>query len=128
MSALVFRRASLLTAFFEPVKTTGKFTAEFPFTERLGVPVTFLPGRTLLLEADPSVAYEQAVADFARQSISNNSTVYVFTAKGSPIFNALQKINGVRFYILSTKVSYPKPEEERAFPDTHTKQRPSGDT
>lgn len=111
ISALVFRRASLLTAFFEPVRPTGKFTAEFPFTERLGVPATFLPGRTLLLETDPSVAYEQVVTDFARQSISNNSTVYVFTGKGSPIFNALQKTVGVRFYILSTKVSYPKPEE-----------------
>ena len=111
VSALVFRRASLLTAFFEPVRPTGRFTAEFPFTERLGVPATFLPGRTFLLETDPSVAFEQVVTDFARQSISNNSTVYVFTGKGSPIFNALQRTSGVRFYILSTKVSYPKPEE-----------------
>jgi len=111
VSALVFRRASLLTAFFEPVRPTGKFTAEFPFTEHLGVPATFLPGRTLLLETDPSVAFEQVVTDFARQSLSNNSTVYVFTGKGSPIFNALQKVSGVRFYILSTKVAYPKPEE-----------------
>ena len=107
----MFRRASLLTAFFEPVRPTGKTTAEFPFTERLGVPATFLPGRSLLLETDPSVPYEQAVTDYARQSISNNHTVYVFTAKGSPIFNSLQKTAGVRFYILSAKVSYPKPEE-----------------
>ncbi|HUI86429.1 MAG TPA: hypothetical protein VLY21_04665 [Nitrososphaerales archaeon] len=111
ISALVFRRASLLTAFFEPVRPTGKTTAEFPFTERLGVPSTFLPGRSLLLETDPSVPYEQAVTDYARQSISTTHTVYVFTAKGSPIFNALQKMPGVRFYILSAKVSYPKPEE-----------------
>ncbi|MDA4115523.1 MAG: hypothetical protein OK442_03075 [Thaumarchaeota archaeon] len=111
VSALVFRRASLLTAFFEPVRPTGKTTAEFPFTERLGVPATFLPGRSLLLETDPSVPYEQAVTDYARQSISNTHTVYVFTAKGSPVFNALQKTPGVRFYIMSAKVSYPKPEE-----------------
>jgi hypothetical protein len=111
ISALVFRRASLLTAFFEPVRPTVTKTAEFPFTERLGVPSDFLSGRSLLLETDPSVAYEQVVTDFARQSISNTSTVYVFTAKGSPIFNALNKTAGVRFYILSTKVSYPKPEE-----------------
>ncbi|MGH9918987.1 MAG: hypothetical protein ACRD6W_08990, partial [Nitrososphaerales archaeon] len=111
VSALVFRRASLLTAFFEPVRPTGETTAEFPFTERLGVPAAFLPGRSLLLETDPSVPYEQAVTDYARQSISNTNTVYVFTAKGSPIFNALQKMQGVRFYILSAKVSYPKPEE-----------------
>jgi hypothetical protein len=111
ISALVFRRASLLTAFFEPVRQTGKFTAEFPFTERLGVEATFLQGRSMLLEADPSVPYEQVVADFARQSISNNHTVYVFTAKGSPIYNSLHKTAGVRFYILSAKVSYPKPED-----------------
>ena len=112
VTAFIFRRASLLTAFFEPVRVTGKVgTAEFPFTQRLGVPATFLQGRTLLLETDPSVPYEQVVTDFARQSLSNNNTVYVFTAKGSPIYNALHATGGVRFYILSSKVSYPKPEE-----------------
>jgi hypothetical protein len=111
VTAFVFRRASLLTAFFEPVRPTGKFAAEFPFTDRLGVQATFLQGRTFLLETDPSIPYEQVVSDFARQSVSNNNTVYVFTAKGSPIYNALHNTTGVRFYILSAKVSYPKPEE-----------------
>ena len=111
ISAFVFRRASLLTAFFEPVRPTGRAIAEFPFTERLGVPTAFIQARSLLLEADPSVPYEQAVGDLARQSVSTNSTVYVFTAKGSPIFNALHGTPGVRFYILSAKVTYPKPEE-----------------
>jgi hypothetical protein len=110
-TALIFRRASLLTAFFEPVKPTGKFTAEFPFTQRLGVADSFLQGRTFLLETDPSIPYEQIVTDFARQSLSTIYTVYVFTAKGSPIYIALSKVDGVRFYILSSKVSYPKPEE-----------------
>ena len=91
---------------------TGKAAAaEFPFTQRLGVPAAFIQGRTLLLETDPSVPYEQVVMDFARQSLSNNNTIYVFTAKGSPIYNALHMTGGVRFYILSSKVSYPKPEE-----------------
>lgn len=111
VTALVFRRASLLTAFFEPVRPTGRFAAEFPFTDRLAVPSAFLQGRTFLLETDPSIPYEQVVSDYARQSVSTNSTVYVFTAKGSPIFNALHKSPGVRFYILSAKVTYPKPEE-----------------
>lgn len=112
VSALVFRRASLLTAFFEPVRPSGKVAAEFTFTERLGVGATFLQGRSLLLETDPSAAYEQVVTDFARQSISNNHTVYVFTAKGSPIYNALTKLAQVRFYIFTAKVTYPKPEED----------------
>ena len=110
-TALIFRRASLLTAFFEPIRPTGKLTAEFPFTQRLGVANTYIQGRTFLLETDPSIAYEQVVTDFARQSLSTNHVVFVFTAKGSPIYNSLHKIDGVRFYILSSKVSYPKPEE-----------------
>ena len=112
ISAVVFRRASLLTAFFEPVRPTFKVEAEFPFTERLGVEDNFLTGRTLLLETDPAVTYEQAVSDWTRQSLSTGHTVYVFTSKGSPIYNALRKIAGVRFYILSAKVTYPKPEED----------------
>jgi hypothetical protein len=112
ISAVVFRRASLLTAFFEPVRPTAKVTAEFPFTERLGVEDTFLTGRTLLLEADPAVPYEQVASDFARQCLSTGYTPYVFTSKGSPIYNALRKIGGVRFYILSAKVTYPKPEDD----------------
>jgi hypothetical protein len=112
ISAVVFRRASLLTAFFEPVRPTAKVTAEFPFTERLGVEDTFLNGRTLLLEADPAVPYEQVASDFARQCLSTGYTPYVFTSKGSPIYNALRKIGGVRFYVLSAKVTYPKPEDD----------------
>ena len=111
ISALVFRRASLLTAFFEPIRPTGRVAAEFPFTDRLGVEGTFLNGRTFLFETDPSIAYEQVATDFARQALSTGHTVYAFTAKGSPIFNALRPINGVRFYILSARVTYPKPEE-----------------
>jgi hypothetical protein len=110
-TALVFRRASLLTAFFEPIRQVSKTAAEFPFTERLGVPNTFFQARAFLLETDPSIPYEQVVTDFARQSLSTNHTVYVFSAKGSPIYNVLRKVDGVRFYILSSKVSYPKPEE-----------------
>jgi hypothetical protein len=112
ISAVVFRRASLLTAFFEPVRPTAKVTAEFPFTERLGVENGFLSGRTLLLEADPAVPYEQVASDYARQSLSTGHTLYVFTSKGSPIYNSLRRVPGVRFYIFSAKVTYPKPEED----------------
>jgi hypothetical protein len=110
-TAFLFRRASLLTAFFEPVRGTRGIAAEFPFTDLLGVPGAFMQGRTFLLETDPSVPYEQIVTDFSRQCISNNNTVYVFTAKGSPVYNALHTMEGVRFYILSARVSYPKPED-----------------
>lgn len=112
VTAIVFRRASLLTSFFQPVaRSESGMVREYPFTERLSVPNTFLEGRTLLLEEDPSAPYEQLVSDFAKQFISNDHTVYVFTAKASPVYSALQKTAGIRFYLLSSKVAYPKPDE-----------------
>jgi hypothetical protein len=112
-TAVVFRRASLLTSFFEPVKPTAtQVSAGSPFTDRLGMQPAFLKGRSFLLEIDPSVPYEQLVSDFATQCLSSKMMVYVFSAKGNPVYDALNKISGLRFYILSSKVSYPKPDEQ----------------
>ena len=65
-----------------------------------------------LLEVDSSLAYEQVVVDFAVELSSNNLPVYAFTSKGSPVYNALNRVPGVRFYILSGKVSYPRPDDQ----------------
>jgi len=111
-TAVVFRRASLLTSFFEPVKQTGPVSEGTPFTDRLGLPDDFLKERSFLLEINPSVPYEQVVADFAKQCLSKKMMVYVFSAKGNPVYNSLSKISGLRFYILSSKVSYPKPDDQ----------------
>ncbi|MDG6967812.1 MAG: hypothetical protein JRM86_02200 [Nitrososphaerota archaeon] len=113
VTAFVFRRASLLTSFFEPVATLGVSApaGATPFTRRLGMPDHYIDGRAILLEADPSVPYEQLILDYASQGVSEGLGTYVFTRKGSPVYNSLRKTAGVRFYMLSTKVSYPKPEE-----------------
>jgi hypothetical protein len=63
---------------------------------------------TMSLEADPSVNYERAVKDFALAMIASGRLVFVFTSKGSPVYNLLKEIPGLRFFILSES-SYPKP-------------------
>jgi hypothetical protein len=63
------------------------------------------------MEINPSANYEQVITDFANEMLSNNSAVFTFTSKGSPIYNSLSKIEGVRFYVLTNTVSYPRPTE-----------------
>jgi len=112
VTALVFRRASLLTGFFEPTRTEKASPATYPFSTRLGISGGGIRDINSLLEVDSSLAYEQVVSDFAVELGSINYQVYAFTSKGSPVFYALSKVPGVRFYILSGKVSYPRPEDQ----------------
>ena len=112
VTALVFRRASLLTGFFEPTRAKQPGAATYPFSSRLGSGPGVIREAKALLEVDSSLAYEQVVVDFAVELSSNNLPVYAFTSKGSPVYNALSKVPGVRFYILSGKVSYPRPDDQ----------------
>jgi hypothetical protein len=66
-------------------------------------------GNPALLEVDASTNFERAVREFATEKTSQGGLVYAFTSKGSPVNNALTSMVGVRFYLLSSKVSYPKP-------------------
>jgi hypothetical protein len=112
ITALVFRRASLLTGFFVPARPTAAVSEVHPFTERLATPTKALEGRTLLLEANPSLSYEQAVVDFVVEFLSRGHLVYIFSSKGNPVYEALSRVEGLRFYIFSTKVTYPKPGDQ----------------
>jgi len=112
VTALVFRRASLLTGFFEPTRARQPGAATYPFSSRLGREPGVVREAKTLLEVDSSLAYEQVIVDFAVELSSNNIPVYAFTSKGSPVYNALTRVPGVRFYILSGRVSYPRPDDQ----------------
>jgi hypothetical protein len=107
-TATIFRRASLLSGFFGPVSGAQINTPVFPLSQSLGIQSSTLIGRTFLFELDPSHNYEQVIDDFAVEMLSNKSLVFVFTSKRSPIYNSLSRIKGVRFYTLSSAVSYPR--------------------
>lgn len=115
ITATIFRRASLLSGFFGPISGAKINTPVFPLSQSLGIGAASLIGRTFLFEIDPSYNYEHVVDDFAVELLSNKAYVYVFTSKRSPIYNSLSKEKGVRFYTLTSSVSYPRasdnPEE-----------------
>ncbi|MDA4131331.1 MAG: hypothetical protein OK457_11220 [Thaumarchaeota archaeon] len=110
VTATIFRRASLLSGFFGPlsalqIKTS---TPTFPFSNSLKQDPQTLIGKTFLFLTDPSTSYEKVVDDLAVELLSNKSYAFVFTSKRSPIQNSLSKVKGVRYYILTSTVSYPR--------------------
>ncbi len=108
ITATIFRRASLLSGFFGPVSALQINAPTFPLSQSLNIPSSSLVGRTFLFELDPSYNYEQVIDDFAIEMLSNKALVFAFTSKRSPIYNSLSKVKGVRFYTLSSSVSYPR--------------------
>jgi len=110
--ATQFRRTSVLTGMFEPVQQGQPFKETYPFTSRLGMPQDSLRGRNFLLEADSPTTCAPTVADLAIELLSSGYVVYVFTSKGSPLYTSLSSIPAVRFLLLSSSASYPKPGEE----------------
>lgn len=108
ITATIFRRASLLSGFFGPIPGSQINTPIFPLSQSMGIPSSSLIGRTFLFEIDPSFSYELVVDDFAIEMLSNKALVFAFTSKRSPIYNSLSRIKGVRFYTLTSSVSYPK--------------------
>jgi hypothetical protein len=113
VTAIIFRKASTLAGFFD-AKVHDKIqdqAASYPFSRRMGVDSTYLEGKSFLVEIEPSNPYEGMVRDFVMECLSQNRLVFVFTSKGSPVYKALAKNADVKFYILSTDVSYPKPTD-----------------
>jgi hypothetical protein len=111
-SALTFRRATVLSGFFAPIvipSTQPRPIDQRLFSRRIGLDPTRLISKNMLIEVDPVGNYEQAVRDFALEFTSEGYVVFAFTSKGSPVYNALSPIQGVRFYTLTGKVSYARP-------------------
>ena len=109
VAASVFRRATLLSTFFEPIAAVPR--APSPAATR-GAGARLSPAVPLLIEVDPGTNYESAVEGYASEMASAGSQVFVFTSRGSPVHNGLSTVHGVRFFILTSKVSYPRPSEQ----------------
>lgn len=110
ITATIFRRASLLSGFFGPMPNLPSKTSApaYPFSSELKIDPQTLIGRTFLFLTDPSTPYEKVVDDLAVELLSNKCYAFVFTSKRSPIQTSLQKVKGVRYYILTSTVSYPR--------------------
>lgn len=111
-TASTFRRATLLSAFFQPgIAAAGIAPPATTFSGRVGLTTQAALGRVFLLEADSSSNFEEPIKDLANELGSNQRVVFAFTAAGSPIYSALTGMTNVRFFTMTRKVSYPRPGE-----------------
>lgn len=113
-SAAIFRRATVLAGFFEHVPVTSVVArpqAE-AFASSLGLERAAALGKSYLLEVDPAARYETVLKNFALELISGNHPVFAFTSRGSPVYSGLEAIPEAKFYLLTSRVSYPKPTEK----------------
>jgi hypothetical protein len=111
-TAATFRRATMLSAFFQPgVAAAGIAPPASTFSGRLGLTSEAMLGKVFLLEVDSSSNFEEPVRDLANELGANQRVLYAFTAGGSPIHSALAGMANVRFFTMTRKVSYPKPGE-----------------
>ncbi len=113
-TAATFRRATLLSAFFQRgIAPAGIAPPSTTFSGRLGLRTDEVVGKIYLLEVDPSSKFEEPIKDLANELGSTQRVLFAFTAAGSPVYGALTGIPNVRFFTMTRKVSYPK-EGERA--------------
>jgi hypothetical protein len=112
-TAATFRRATLLSAFFQPgIAPTPTAPPATTFSGRLGLKPEDSAGRVYLLEVDSSSKFEDPVRDLANELGSTQQVLYAFTAAGSPVYSALSGTANVRFFTMTRKVSYPKQGEK----------------
>ncbi len=112
VTAIIFRKASTLAGFFESKQDSLTVSVSYPFSKQLGVESSYLQGKSFLLEVNPSVSYEKTVRDFAQEFLSTKSFVFVFTSRGSPVYKSLSQVPDIKFYIVTTDVSYPRPTDK----------------
>lgn len=112
-TAATFRRATLLSAFFQPgIAPAPSLSTATAFSGRLGLKTEDIIGQEFLMEADPSSKFEDSIRDFVNELGSRQHVVFAFTAGGSPVHQALSGSGNVRFFTMTRKVSYPKPGEK----------------
>jgi hypothetical protein len=112
-TAATFRRATLLSSFFQPgTAVAGIAPPATSFSGRLGRDTDGTLGRVFLLEVDSASKFEEPIKDFANELGSRQQLVFAFAAAGSPVHNTLEGMPNVRFFTMTRKVSYPKPGDK----------------
>ncbi|MDG6998542.1 MAG: hypothetical protein JRN15_05435 [Nitrososphaerota archaeon] len=71
----------------------------------IGEDLSFIHGRSFLLEIDPSTAYERSVSSFTDELSKAGSTIFVCTHRSSPVYKFLSS-EKFRFFLSTDTVSY----------------------
>src|SRR2546422_624189 len=82
------------------------------FSRTVGLSHDEIAGQKILLEYDPLSGYEKILRTLATEAASNFERVILFTRKDSPIHSAMEDEPGLKMFVLTSRVSYPKVESE----------------
>jgi hypothetical protein len=82
------------------------------FSRTVGLSHDEVAGRKILLEYDPLSGYEKILRTLATEAASNFERVILFTRKDSPVYSAMEDELGLKMFVLTSRVSYPKVESE----------------
>jgi hypothetical protein len=82
------------------------------FSRTVGLSHDEIAGQKILLEYDPLSGYEKILRTLATEAASNFERVILFTRKDSPIHSAMENELGLKMFVLTSRVSYPKIESE----------------
>ncbi len=97
--------------FVFPVAPTTP-TQSHLFSKMLGINHQQMTGRKILFEFDPTSCFEEAIQDFATESLANVEPIFVFTPSTGPIHSYLAKQSTIKFFLTSIVVSIPKSKSE----------------
>ncbi len=82
------------------------------FSKTVGVSHEEIAGRKLLLEFDPQGDSDRIFKSVFVESASNFQRTVVFTRKGRPVYSMAQRQPAAKVFVLTSRVSYPKVENE----------------
>jgi len=82
------------------------------FSRTIGLPHEEIAGRKLLLEFDPQDDSDLIFKSVFAESASNFQRTVVFTRKGRPVYTMAQRQPAAKVFVLTSRVSYPKVENE----------------
>ncbi len=82
------------------------------FSRTVGLSHSEIAGKKILLEYEPLSDYDRILKSLLAESSSNFERAVLFTRRDSPIISFVQDEPGLKMFILTSRVSYPKVEEE----------------
>jgi DcmR-like sensory protein len=110
---IVFRGEEAFLAQLESkIRTLDMSETTDTFSSTVGLSHEEITGRKLLLEFDPQSEDDQIFRSLLAESASHFERTVVFTRKGRPVYSLAQRQPGAKIFALTSRVSYPKVENE----------------
>ncbi len=82
------------------------------FSRTVGLSHSEIVGKKILLEYEPSSDYDRILKSLLVESSSNFERIVFFTRRDSPVISFVGDEPGLKMFILTSQVSYPKVEGE----------------